>query len=145
MYKSAICFWKVVSSDFSSVVLLLHLFPLRVIFSVKKRTSARHSAEAGDCLGQNRRTGANARDMYIACFNRNFFPLGSFNSNWENCCCSVTQSCLTLFDPIDCSMPGIPVYYHLLELAQTHVHQVSYAIQPSSPLSPASAPAFNLS
>ena len=51
-----------------------------------------------------------------------------------NCCCfSVTQSCLTLCDPMDCSTPGFPVLHHLLELAQTHV-QVGDAIQPSHPL-----------
>ena len=43
----------------------------------------------------------------------------------------VTQSCLTLCDPMDYSMPGFRVYYPLLELAQTHVHLVSHAIQPS--------------
>ena len=41
------------------------------------------------------------------------------------------MSCLTLCDPIDCSMPGFPVLYHLLEFAQTHVHWVGDAIQPS--------------
>ena len=50
------------------------------------------------------------------------------------CCCSVTQSCLTLCDPMDWSTPGFPVLHHLLELAQTHVHWVSDAIQPSHPL-----------
>ena len=38
------------------------------------------------------------------------------------CCCSVAQSCPTLCDPLDCSMPVFPVLHHLLELAQTHVH-----------------------
>ena len=47
----------------------------------------------------------------------------------------VTQSCLTLFDPMHCSTPGFPVHQQLLELAQTHVHRVSDAIQPSHPLS----------
>ena len=37
-------------------------------------------------------------------------------------CCSVTQLCLTLWDPMDCSTPGLPVPHQLLELAQTHVH-----------------------
>ena len=60
------------------------------------------------------------------------------------CCCSATQSCLTLCHPMDCSTPGIPVYYQLLELAQTHVHPVSNAIQPVHPLSCLSPPAFNL-
>ena len=56
---------------------------------------------------------------------------------------SVTQSCLTLCDPMDCSMPGLPVHHQLLELTQTHVHQVGDAIQPSHPLSSPSPPAFN--
>ena len=43
---------------------------------------------------------------------------------------SVTQSCLTLCDPMDCSMPGFPVHHQLPELTQTHVHLVSDAIQP---------------
>ena len=45
---------------------------------------------------------------------------------------SVTQSCPTLCDPMDCSMPGLPVHQQLPELAQTHVHRVSDAIQPSA-------------
>ena len=45
------------------------------------------------------------------------------------CCCSVTKSCLTLCDPMDCSMPGFPVPHHLPEFAQVHVHWVSDAIQ----------------
>ena len=44
-------------------------------------------------------------------------------------CCSFTQSWLTLCNPMDCSMPGFPVLHHLPELAQTHVHWVSDAIQ----------------
>ena len=58
---------------------------------------------------------------------------------------SVTQSCLTLCHPMDCSMPGFPVHHQLPELAQTHVHQVGDAIQPSHPLSSLSPPAVNLS
>ena len=57
---------------------------------------------------------------------------------------SVTQSCLTLCDPMDCSTPGLPVYYQLPEFTQTHVHWVSDTIQPSHPLSSPSPPAFNL-
>ena len=57
---------------------------------------------------------------------------------------SVAQSRPTLCDPIDCSTPGLPVHHQLLELAQTQVHQVGEAIQPSHLLSP-SPPAFNLS
>ena len=57
---------------------------------------------------------------------------------------SVTQSCPTLCDPMNCSTPGFPVLCYLLEFAQTYVHWVSDAIQPSHPLSSPS-PAFNLS
>ena len=48
---------------------------------------------------------------------------------------SVTQSCPTLYDRINCSMPGLPVYHQLPESTQTHVHGVRDAIQPSYPLS----------
>ena len=58
---------------------------------------------------------------------------------------SVAQLCSTLCDPMDCSMPGLPVHNQLLELAQTHVHRVGDAIQPSHPLLSPSPPAFNLS
>ena len=47
---------------------------------------------------------------------------------------SVTQSCPTLWDPMDCSTPGFPVHHQLPELAQTHVHQVSDTIQSSHPV-----------
>ena len=57
---------------------------------------------------------------------------------------SVSQSCPTLCNPMDYTMPGFPVLHQLPELAQTHVHRVSDAIQPSRPLSYPS-PAFNLS
>ena len=60
------------------------------------------------------------------------------------CCCSVTKLCPTLFDPIECSTSGFPVLPHLLELAQTHIHWVSDAIQASHPLPPPSPFAFNL-
>ena len=48
---------------------------------------------------------------------------------------SVIQSCLTLCDPMNRSMPGPPVHHQLPEFTQTHVHQVGDAIQPSHPLS----------
>ena len=56
---------------------------------------------------------------------------------------SVAQSCLTLCDPRDCSMPGLPVHHQLLDFTQTNVHQVGDAIQPSHPLSSPSPPAPN--
>ena len=60
-------------------------------------------------------------------------------------CCSVAKLCLTLCDPMNYSIPGFLVLHYLQELAQTHVHWVSVAIQPSHPLMPPSPPALNLS
>ena len=57
----------------------------------------------------------------------------------------VTQLCPTLCDPINCSTPSFPVHHQLLELIQTHVHQVSDAIQLPHPLSSPSPPAFSCS
>ena len=58
---------------------------------------------------------------------------------------AVTHSCPTLCNPTHCSMPGLPVHHQPPELAQTHVHRVGDAIQPSHPLLTPSPPAFNLS
>ena len=58
---------------------------------------------------------------------------------------SVSQLCLTLCDPIDCSTPSLPVHHQLPEFTQTHVHWVGDAIQPSHPLSSPSPPTFTLS
>ena len=58
---------------------------------------------------------------------------------------SVTQSCPTLCNPMDCTMPGFPVHHQLLEFTQTHVHWVGDAIQAFHPLSSPSPPTFNLS
>ena len=60
-------------------------------------------------------------------------------------CCSVTQSCPTLCDPMDSSMPGFPVHHQLPKFTQTHVHWVSDASQSSHPLSSPSSPTFSLS
>ena len=56
---------------------------------------------------------------------------------------SVTQSCPTLCDPMNCSTPGLPVHHQLPEFTQTHVHRVGDAIQPSHPLSSPFPPAPN--
>ena len=58
---------------------------------------------------------------------------------------SFAQSCPTLCDPMGCSTPSLPDRHQLPELAQTHVHQVGDAIQPSHPLSSPSPSAFSLS
>ena len=73
------------------------------------------------------------------------WALGYFDLEISACCCSVAQSWPTLWDPMRCSTPGFPVLCHLLELAQTHIHQVSDTIQPSYPLSSPSPLALNLS
>ena len=89
-----------------------------------------------------------------------FLLQGIFPTQWSNSCLlywqadslpvshqvqfsSVTQSCPTLCDPMNHSMPGLPVQHKLPEFNQTHVHQVSDAIQPSHPLSSPSPPALN--
>ena len=55
--------------------------------------------------------------------------------SWMSCC-SVTKLCWTLFDPMNCSTLGLRVLHYLPEFAQTYVHWVGDAIQPSHPLSP---------
>ena len=56
---------------------------------------------------------------------------------------SVAQSCPILCNPMNCSMPGLPVHHQLPAFTQTHVHRVGDAIQPSHPLSSPSPPAPN--
>ena len=58
---------------------------------------------------------------------------------------SVTQSCPTLCDAMNCSTPGLPVHHQLPESTQTRVHRVDDAIQQFLPLSSPSPPALNLS
>ena len=72
---------------------------------------------------------------------------GSAAFSYQRCfqLSSVSQSCLTLCNPMDCSMPGFPVHHQPPEPTQTHVHRIGDAIQPSHPLSSPSPPAFNLS
>ena len=74
-------------------------------------------------------------------------------NEWNNAICShmdepqfssVTQSCPTLCDPMNCSTPGLPVHHQLQETTKTHVHWVGDDIQPSHPLSSPSPPAFIL-
>ena len=61
------------------------------------------------------------------------------------CCCSVAKSCPTFWNAVNCRTPGFPVLHYLPEFAQTCVHWVGDATQPSHPLSSPSPPAFNLS
>ena len=62
-----------------------------------------------------------------------------------SCCCSFSKLCPTLWNPMGCSMSGSSVLYYLPEFAQTHIHWVTDAIQPSHALSSPSPPALNLS
>ena len=64
-----------------------------------------------------------------------FLPRSQFSS--------VAQSCPTLCDPMNCSMPSLPVHHQLPEFTQTHIHRVGDAIKPSHPLSSPSPPAPN--
>ena len=63
---------------------------------------------------------------------------GKINTNIYSACGSVPKLCSTLCDPMNCSMPGFLVLHYLPEFAQTHVHSVSDAVQPSHPLLPPS-------
>ena len=76
----------------------------------------------------------------LSCYYYYFLPL-SCSVQFS----SITQLCLTLWDPMDCSMPGLSVHHQLLESTQTHVQWVGDAIRPSHPLLSPSPPAFNLS
>jgi len=64
-------------------------------------------------------------------------------NKWNIQFSSVAKSCPTLCDPMNHSMPGLPVHHQLPEFTQTHIHPVSDAIQPSHPLSSPSPPAPN--
>ena len=81
------------------------------------------------------------RNHYENNFGEKMFPSFHLKPQFS----SVAQSCPTLCDRMDYSLPGFPVCHQLPELAQTHVHWVGEAIQPSHPLSSPSPPAFNLS
>ena len=84
---------------------------------------------------------AEARNAYVS---SSSFPWGFLKLLFSSVqFSSVAQSCPTLWDPMNRSTPGLPVHHQLPEFTQTHVHQVSDAIQPSHPLSSPSPPAPN--
>jgi len=116
----------------------------------KSRTRLKRLSTHG-CLGIIRKLG-----RFFTFFNKQFLEFHLIGkSDWYQSICevlewsvqfsSVAQSCPTLCDPMDCSTPGLPAHHQLPELAQTHIHRVSDAIQPSHPLASSSLPAFNLS
>ena len=88
--------------------------------------------------------GASASALVLPINIQGLFPLGltgliSLLSQFS----SVAQSCPTLWDPINCRTPGLPIHHQYSEFTQTHVHRVGDAIQPSHPLSYPSPPAPN--
>ena len=84
---------------------------------------------------------AHLKNQVTESFNFFFFLVLIYSVQFS----SITQSCPTLCNPMDCSTPGLPVHYQLPEFTQTHVHWVSDAMQPSHLLSSPSPPAFSLS
>ena len=84
--------------------------------------------------------------FYEVCFSLLRFngSLHIFDIRSLSDCCSVTQLCLTLCDPMDCSTPGFPVLHCLPELGQNSCPLSQGCIQPSHPLSSPSPPAFNV-
>ena len=86
------------------------------------------------------------RSRALGLENKTNIPSLTFSAGQErNQFSSLTQSCLILCDPMDCSTPGIPVHHQHPELAQTHLHRFSDAIPPSHPQSSPFPLAFNLS
>ena len=83
-------------------------------------------------------------ESFVKCSSLSFMSIRDYLTERGLQFSSVAQSCPTLCDPVDCSMPGLPVYHQLPEFTQTPVHRVGDAIQ-SHPLSSPSTPAFNLS
>ena len=80
----------------------------------------------------------------ITCLTSIFQYLKTEITFWVHQVSSVAQSCLTLCDPMNRSMPGLPVHHRLPEFTQINVHWVSNAIQPSHPLPPPYLPALSL-
>ena len=70
----------------------------------------------------------------LNCKNSFYILYFAYKSHIRYCCCSVAELSPTLWDPMDCGIPGCAVLRHLLESAQIHVHWVGDAIQPSHPL-----------
>ena len=100
-------------------------------------------------MGWTKQLGNQNISLYIR--KRNLYVVNSHCGNWsQSLSClgfsqfsSVTQFCPTLCDPMNRSMPGLPVHHHLPEFIRTHVYWVSDAIQPSHPLSSPFPPASN--
>ena len=99
------------------------------------RRMVSHHEENGDRGWQTYYVSVTGRNKVLGFYT--LFPISSVQFS------SVTQSCSTVCDPVNCSTPGLPVHHQLPEFTQTHIHRVSDAIQPSHPLSCPSPPAPN--
>ena len=88
----------------------------------------------------------NMKSLHETCILKRKPVAGRTDGKWskgKNLLLLFSQLCLTPYDPLDWSTTGLPVLHHLPELAQTHIHRVDNAIQPSHPLSSSSLPAFS--
>jgi len=87
------------------------------------------------------------KSKYFFCLNNDCMDTKALNTyiikQWSVQFSSVAQSCPTLCEPMNCSVPGLPVHHQLPEFTQTYVHRVSDAIQPSHPLLSPFPPAPN--
>ena len=126
--------------DSSWPCLLARQAPLSMGFSRPKYWSGSHPLLLGIFLTQGSNSGLlHCKQIlyYLSHHRKSIISFSQFSS--------VTQSCQTIWHPMYCSTPVFPVHHQLRELAQTLVHWVSDAIQPSHPLSSPSLPGFNLS
>ena len=112
---------KQVSHNYTYILFLVSLPPLPILYPSRSSQSA---------------------NLGFLCYTGTSHKLSNLHTIQFS---SVAQSCSTLCDPMNCSMPGLPVLHHLPEFTQTHVHRVDDAIQPSHPLLSPSPPAPNSS
>ena len=96
------------------------------------------------CTNINLKWDHNSAFYFITSFPLNNISLTYFHDNIYGTIV-IVNSCPTLCNPMDCSTASFPVLHHLPEFAQTYVHGIGDAIQPSHPLLPPSPPALNLS
>ena len=113
---------------------IAHQAPLSMEFPGKNTGVGFHAFLQGSSL-----PGIEPRSLTSPALAGRFFTTSSVQFS------SVTQLCPTLCNPMNCSMPGLPVHHQLPESNETHVHQVGDATQLSHPLSSPSPPAPNLS
>ena len=119
----------VVSDSFTTAETVTHQAPLSWDFLGKNTGEGCHFLLLGGFPTQ----GLNPS---LLLWQADFLPLSCQRSpQWSIQFSSVAQSCPSLCDPMNCSMPGLPVHHQFLEFTQTHGHQVGDAIQPSHPLS----------